>query len=120
MLHAALGFTGTDHHSSTSVKSHTSIVLQKATKCKAVTPTFPFFVRLCGRSLPLFRDFVDIARYVYLPLGLHPGIFPDIHLIPDKEHIHRPDLPAVVLFAAVMLVEEFQQHIGMKELLRRR
>ena len=119
MLHAALGFTGTDHHSSASVKSHTSIVLQKATKCKAVTRTFLFFVRLCGRSLPLFRDFVDKARYIYLPLRLLPGAFPEIHLVPDEEHIHRPDLPAVVLFAAVMLIEEFQQHIGMKELLRR-
>lgn len=70
MLHAALGFAKTDHNSSTSVKNRTSIVLQKTTECKAVTPTFPIFVRLCGRPLPPFRDFVDKARYIYLPLRL--------------------------------------------------
>ncbi len=42
----------------------------------------------------------------------------EINIIPDKERKDRPDFTAVVAFAAAVCVQQFHQHIGVKELLR--
>ena len=42
-----------------------------------------------------------------------------INVVPDQENIYRPNLAAVVLFAAVVLVEEACDDVRVKEFLRR-